>query len=328
MRRRTAVLVAVGVATALAAPALAALPDGSAGPWADNVIEFQQGLRSDGTPVPATRSDPEAALGAAEAGTAEGTFFSLGFGGKITLHFENKICNGSSSPDLDLYLEEDTIEPYPAELVDVFVSPDNVTYTQVADNVDKDASIAFPASITVAQHYVRLVDVSDPGAFAGRPPADGYDVDGVRAGSSTDCPEKVGAGRMTGGGSLFLANGTRVTHGFTLRCNDPASGGNDLQVNWDTGNKFHLETVSQLVCYDAAGYDEGQPDAGFDTLEGTALGRFNGVSGYKAQFKLTDAGEPGTSDFGHIRITSPTNAVVLDVQGLITKGNQQAHNAG
>src|SRR5476651_390741 len=77
----------------LATPALAAAPDGL-GPWADKVISTHQGLMKNGQPVPAARSNPLAALGVAENDTVDSHFYSLGFGGKITLGFKNGIKNG------------------------------------------------------------------------------------------------------------------------------------------------------------------------------------------------------------------------------------------
>src|SRR5258708_3386786 len=75
-------------------PAFAAAPDGL-GPWADTVVTTAQGLRNDGSAVPLVRSDPTAALGVAEQTNADGTFYSLGFGGSITLGFVNGISGGS-----------------------------------------------------------------------------------------------------------------------------------------------------------------------------------------------------------------------------------------
>ena len=336
-KRRMVALGAVLVVSATVGTAGAGVPDGAAGPWADNVIEFTQGKQADGNPVRIARSDPEAALGVAEGTLApETNWFSIGFGGHIVLHFENDICNGAGESDLDISFVEATIEepnPYPNEVIRVFVSPDNVTYTEVG-TLNKDGALALPASVTVAQHYVKIVDITNKDDYVGpsapqqRPDADGYDLDGVKALNTGPCSEKVGVGRMTGGGSLFLANGTRVTHGFTLRCDDPAAGGNDIQINWDKGNKFHLEGVPALDCYDDPTISEGNPVAGFDTIVGSGTGRYNGVSGYKIEFRLTDAGEPGVDDFGYIVITAPDNTQVLNVQGLITKGNQQAHHSG
>ncbi len=180
-------LVAAALAGALLIPsgASAAAPDGAAGPWADYVASTQQATRADGSPVLPARSDPTAALGVAENSTTEGTFYSLGYGGNITLGFQNNVCNGSGA-DLDLELVETTVEPNVAELVDVYVSLDGVTYTKVASSVNKDANVAFGANAPPVARFVRLVDVTprtQPGTMSHY---DAYDVDGVRA-LNTNC---------------------------------------------------------------------------------------------------------------------------------------------
>ena len=166
------------------ATANAAAPDG-AGPWADYVASTQQGPRADGSPVLPARSDPTAALGVAENVTTEGTFYSLGHGGQLTLGYQNNICNGSGA-DLDLDLVETTVEPNVPELVDVYVSLDGVTYTKVASNVNKDANVAFAANAPPVARFVRLVDVTPRTQPGTKPHYDAYDVDGVRA-LNTDC---------------------------------------------------------------------------------------------------------------------------------------------
>jgi len=176
MRR---IALAVGIFGALFIPgaAQAAAPDGP-GPWADRVVDTIQGVRADGTPVLPARSNPTAALGVAERTDAEGTFYSLGFitpqaGGRISLGYDNGVCNG---PGADIELVESTIEPFQPELVDVFVSRDAVTYRKIADDVNKDAMVSLPADVGCVQ-FVRLVDQTPRLKNLN----DGYDVDGVRA---------------------------------------------------------------------------------------------------------------------------------------------------
>jgi hypothetical protein len=180
-RKHIGVLGAVALALAMPGTASAAAPDGS-GPWADSVLAAQQGQRANGTPVLAVRSNPTSALGVAENTNAEGSFYSLGFGGRIDLGFENNVCNGAGD-DLDLQLVEATNEPYPAEIVDVYVSANGTDWVAAASNVNKDATVGLPASVPIA-HFVRLVDRTD--ASVSRANADGYDVDGVKA-LHTDC---------------------------------------------------------------------------------------------------------------------------------------------
>ena len=179
--------VLVGLAAAmLLVPSMsqAAAPDG-AGPWADFFQDVQQGQRKDGSPVLPERSDPTDALGVAERSDDpnSGVFFSLGFGGRITLGYENNICNGAGA-DMDIELVESTKEPHPPQLVDVFVSNDGVNFTQIASDVEDDEFIGLPPEFERVR-FVRLVDVTRPEDHP-NPASDGYDVDGVRA-LETDC---------------------------------------------------------------------------------------------------------------------------------------------
>lgn len=174
-------LAAVTLGALGAGQAQAATPDGY-GPWADIVLYQKQGLRADGTAVLPLRSNSKSALGVAENDNSDGSFFSLGFGGEIILGFKNKIVNGTGM-DVDVKLVEATFEPYPKELVDVYVLKvercHRISWVKIASNVNKDASLPMPASVP-STHVVKLVDVSDKSLFTGSNlNADGYDVDGV-----------------------------------------------------------------------------------------------------------------------------------------------------
>ncbi|MBP7832478.1 MAG: hypothetical protein KA035_01780 [Candidatus Levybacteria bacterium] len=150
--------------------ALAAAPDGM-GPWADSVKSASQGLRKDGSAVPAPRSDQTAALGVAEDNTSDGTFYSLGFGGVIELGFDNGISSG-------VILVEATNAGYPEEKVKVEVSENGVNWVN-AGEVTQDGQVAKPDGVTCAK-YVRITDISNKDDFTDGT-ADGYDVDGVKA---------------------------------------------------------------------------------------------------------------------------------------------------
>lgn len=137
-------------------------------------------------------------------------------------------------------------------------------------------------------------------------------------------PEPGLPGRMTGGGSIIDLVYGRVTHGFQLHCLD-LTASNRLEVNWGDGEKFHLENLVTAMCTDDPNINEGQPEAGFDTYEGTGTGRYNGVSGAIAKWKFTDAGEPGKDDYAFITIVDANGNLVLDAQGKLQNGNHQAH---
>ena len=137
-------------------------------------------------------------------------------------------------------------------------------------------------------------------------------------------------GRMTGGVSVFTANGMRVTHGFELHCVDDDGQGviepNNLEVNWGPGNRFHLTQLESAVCTDQPNIDEGNPEAGFDTMQGSGTGRCNGVSGATIVWRFNDEGEPGNRDVARIDIQCQ-QGLTLSVRGRLRYGNHQAHPA-
>lgn len=132
-------------------------------------------------------------------------------------------------------------------------------------------------------------------------------------------------GFMTGGGWINPS----VSHGGHLTCS-ATDKPNNLQVNW-SGGKFHLESVSTARCVET-GANQGNPAANFDTLVGTGFGRCNGRSGYKAEYTLVDAGEPGTSDVFSIKVYAPSGSNLpscgIDAGGVLQGGNHQAHGNG
>jgi hypothetical protein len=129
-------------------------------------------------------------------------------------------------------------------------------------------------------------------------------------------------GRMTGGGSIFMPDGQRVTHGFQLRCDytDPRQ---NLEINWG-GNKFHMTRLQSVECTDDPDIDPGKPFAVFDTLTAVVYGRCNKVENVMAILTFQDAGEPGAFDYGEIRMWGcPTGDFLT--YGLLNNGNHQAH---
>ena len=127
-------------------------------------------------------------------------------------------------------------------------------------------------------------------------------------------------GQMTGGGGI---NGSRVSHAFELHCKT-GEGPDNLEINWN-GNRFHLEDLTSAICSDDPAIDEAPPVAGFDTYTGGGKGRYNGVSGARARWTFTDAGEPGRGDFARIQVWDSAGNLVLSVSGFLNKGNHQAH---
>lgn len=164
------------IAANLVLPAHAAAPDG-AGPWADGVVTSSQGLMKNGAAVPAIRSDATSAVGVAENNTTDGNFFSLGFGGSITLSFDNPISNG-------IITVEATNPDYPGETATIELSADGTTWL-TAGTVTQDGSVNMPETLACAK-FVRITDTSDANNFTDET-ADGYDVDGVQTAEGEPC---------------------------------------------------------------------------------------------------------------------------------------------
>ncbi len=226
----TAVISLCLVFSLFVSPILAAAPDG-AGPWADSVVSSVQGLRKDGSAVPAVRSDPTSALGVAENNTTDGNFYSLGFGGVITLGFVNGISSG-------VLVIEATNPGYPGETAKVEVSSDGVTYV-TAGNVTADGDVNVPAGVSCAK-YVRITDTSNVNNFSDGT-ADAYDVDGVQAKGEacTPTPSPTPGGSCGCGGSTVIkqTNNTTVINGITSNAN---TGNNTSAFN--TGGTSNITT--------------------------------------------------------------------------------------
>lgn len=161
--------------------ALAATPSDNCSPqWAATVSSSNQGDRKDGSAVLGQRSDPSSALGAPDSG--DGTFFSLGFGGTITVRFAERAYRDTGSEAL---VVETTNGNYPLERALVEVSPDGTNFESVgfADNVGGNTSNLSLAGISFNFiQYVRVTDVTDPAPFEDM--ADAFDVNAVGVG----CP--------------------------------------------------------------------------------------------------------------------------------------------
>ena len=137
-------------------------------------------------------------------------------------------------------------------------------------------------------------------------------------------------GRMTGGGSVFgfneQRNPIRVTHGFELHC-DLSIGPNNLEINWDGGNHFHLDMLSSVACYSDDTSPAPPPGTAnlFDIHNGCGFGTLNGQAGAHACWIFTDHGEPGDNDTAEYFVESPTTVVLNVPATKLTFGNHQVH---
>jgi len=139
--------------------------------WASYVVDYEQGLTKDGSPVLPERSDPNNALG-----PPDDIFFSLGFGGWIIVGFPYPIANRLGD---DVLVIETTWGVFPLETADVYVSQDGIEwlYAGFVDNNGK-TTVPIPADVAWV-NYVKIVDTTDPTPFGST--ADGFDLNAVGA---------------------------------------------------------------------------------------------------------------------------------------------------
>lgn len=165
------------------------------------------------------------------------------------------------------------------------------------------------------------------------------DVDGRIAAFEQPIECKVGGGvalpkkaRMTGGARLLaeVPLGAEPQISVTIHC-DASVVPNRMEVNWkdpSTGkeHRFHLTKETSASCSDDPTITPNPPDAAFDTHDGQGTGRYNGVAGATATWRLQDAGEKGAGfDRGRIEIKDANGNVVLEAAGLTLDGDWQAH---
>lgn len=142
---------------------------------ATEVLATNQGLTINGNPVPANRSDWTKVLGPPQGGDAVGSFYSLGMGGDIVLHFGAPVANLSGN---DIRLTETSYgnpscNQYP-EQAELFASQDGVNWFSLGVNcLDGEYDLG---ALDWA-FYFRVLDVSPSGYTGGS--GDGFDIDAV-----------------------------------------------------------------------------------------------------------------------------------------------------
>jgi len=177
--------------------------------YADNVVDFNQGLRKNGTSVLPERSIAGLALGAPQSSGAAsdvnaglppifGNFFSLGFdepleddgtpaeGGWIIVEFVNNFIVDGIGNDLKVW--EVTGGVYPDELIKLEASQDGISWATIASGLTRDAEADLASSGLDWAKFIRLTDVSNPATFPDAE-ADGYDLDAFSALNCATVPD-------------------------------------------------------------------------------------------------------------------------------------------
>lgn len=148
------------------------------GCYAAEVILFEQGLRTNGQPVAADRSNPEAALGQPDASNAAGGFVSLGVGGSLTLSFDGVVFD---LPGNDLKIYETSFSGDNCGLGDdesaiIEVSMNGTDFFSLG-TICRDGEVDIALS---GLEYITQIRISSD-EESGTTTFDRYDVDGVEA---------------------------------------------------------------------------------------------------------------------------------------------------
>lgn len=148
--------------------------------YASSVISANStGLTVINNAMDSSRLVSNSVLGGPTAVTAQSTgFYSLGFGGSITLAFSGLISSGAAT------FYEATIGTYPRESANIYLF-DLATMTYAfAGSVDNlpngtNDSLSFPNLCSIGCSYMKIVDTSNKADFTGISVADGYDLNAV-----------------------------------------------------------------------------------------------------------------------------------------------------
>lgn len=150
--------------------------------YGDTIYSFNQGPKTNGSPVEDDRSNPELALGMPSMTNAAGSFVSLGEGGSIVIGFDGVALNGPGA-DLEIYetsFSGDDCGKGDDEFADIYLTADlfiegfEVAWIP-AGQICRDGAIDFEDYELEFITAVKIVNAEETGTF------DGYDVDGIRA---------------------------------------------------------------------------------------------------------------------------------------------------
>ncbi|NMM48520.1 Ig-like domain-containing protein [Marinigracilibium pacificum] len=148
--------------------------------YGNSILSYNPGNRKNGLPLPASRSNPEQAIGKPQEND-NFNFVSLGFGGSIEIELACEVLDREGD---DLLIVETSFRDansscgsYP-EKAKVEVSADGVEWYVVAEEICRDGMVDIAASGLTSAKYIRITDISDPADFKGSN-ADAYDLDGI-----------------------------------------------------------------------------------------------------------------------------------------------------
>ncbi|MCA1751539.1 MAG: T9SS type A sorting domain-containing protein [Flavobacteriales bacterium] len=211
--------------------------------YASELVEYVEGITSDGGSIDAVRTDPTEALGEPER-TDSYVFTTLGYGGSLTLGFNGAVPNGEGD---DIEVVETSFNTpdcatYP-EFADIYLSQDGENFLY-ATTICKGNAFIDIDDANPDWEFITYVKIVNNNELTTTP--DGYDVDGVVAFYNCDDEDKHNADAkptdpFASMGGLLKSQPNPATNNSMVTFSPAYSGYTNLEV-YDMSGR-HIETL-------------------------------------------------------------------------------------
>ncbi|MGB3775333.1 MAG: T9SS type A sorting domain-containing protein, partial [Leeuwenhoekiella sp.] len=148
--------------------------------FGESVANYAPGSKKDGSALPASRSNPERALGMPMENDNY-NYVSLGFGGSIVIELGCEVMDMDGN---DLLIVEtgfndlgQPCETYPEKAM-IEASLDGETWSVIGTGICRDGEVDLADGGLSSARFIRVTDMSNPADFTDGA-ADGYDLDGI-----------------------------------------------------------------------------------------------------------------------------------------------------
>jgi len=148
--------------------------------FGESVTDYSPGFKKDGSSLPASRSNPERALGMPMENDNY-NYVSLGFGGSIVIELGCEVMDMEGN---DLLIVEtgfndlgQPCETYPEKAM-IEASLDGENWSVIATEICRDGEVDLANGGLSSARFIRVTDMSNPADFTDGA-ADGYDLDGI-----------------------------------------------------------------------------------------------------------------------------------------------------
>jgi len=229
--------------------------------YMDSVILFSQGLTNEGAYVLSERSNPNKSLGEPQKSDIESgnpNFFSLGFGGYITLKNNSGVI---VNPLTYIEIFETTYSyqcnQYP-EKANIYASKNGHDFILIGETCGNNNTIFSLYGIIDTLNYIKIEDRSNVSKFTKFHGCDGYDVDGIEIYNLNPLSIEIDFfNAKIIGDRLFVKFRTLSESGtmkFNIQASDNSIDFKDLEISFPGANYSSLPRYYEgSILYDQKG---------------------------------------------------------------------------